>query len=157
MAGQYNNNQNRSGGFNNNRPNNSGGGYNQGRENRGNDRPQATIPTIDLDYIKNPKLFDETAKEVAQKISKTKSTQMRNFYDYVLDLYEQSKSQTKPFAEVLPFVKMLNSKVAYSKSRGHSSDEFVLMIQECIKQVDTAEKLKIFKLFFEAVIGFSKK
>ena len=54
-------------------------------------------------------------------------------------------------------MKMLNSKVAYSKSRGHSSDEFVLMMQDCIKQVDSKEKLEIFKLFFEAVIGFSKK
>lgn len=129
------------------------GGYNKGSNSSG--KPQTTIPTIELDYIKNPKLFDETAKDVAQKISKTKSTQIRNFYDYVLELYGQS--QTKPFAEVLPFVKMLNSKVAYSKSRGHSSDEFVLMIQECIKQVDSPKKLEVFKLFFEAVIGFSKK
>lgn len=124
-------------------------------KNGGFDKPQVTIPKIVLDYINNPNLFDETAKEIANKISKTKSTQIRNFYDYVLDLYEQSK--IKPFNEVLPFVKMLNSKVAYSKSRGHSSDEFVLMMSDCIKQVDTKEKLEIFKLFFEAVIGFSKK
>ena len=143
------NNQNRSNGFNNN------GGYNKGGNSGGYDKPQATIPSIELDYIKDPKLFDETAKEVAQKISKTKSTQMRNFYDYVLDLYDQS--QAKPFTEVLPFVKMLNSKVAYAKSRGHVNDEFVLMIQECIKQVDSPKKLEIFKLFFEAVLGFSKK
>ncbi len=141
MDRQYNNNQNRS---------------TQGGQNRGSDeRVQATIPEIELDYIKNPKLFDETAKEIAQKISKTKSTQIRNFYDYVLDLYSQSR--TKPFEEVLPFIKMLNSKVSYSKSRGHSSDEFVLMIQECIKQVDSPKKLEVFKLFFEAVLGFYKK
>ncbi|MCT7597230.1 type III-A CRISPR-associated protein Csm2 [Aliarcobacter butzleri] len=133
-----------------NKPNNNG--YNKGS---GYDKPQATIPTIILDYINNPNLFDETAKEVSLKISKTKSTQIRNFYDYVLDLNQQSK--VKPFSEVLPFVKMLNSKVAYSRSRGHSTDEFVLMMQNCIKQVDSKEKLEIFKLFFEAVIGFSKK
>lgn len=157
MAGQYNNNQNRSGGFNNNRPNNN----TQGGQNRGgNERVQATIPTIELDYIKDPKLFDETAKSVIEKITQnrrpeTKSTQMRNFYEYVLDLYDQS--QNKPFEDVLPFVKMLNSKVAYAKSRNHVNDEFVLMIQDCIKQVDSPKKLEIFKLFFEAVIGFSKK
>ena len=128
---------------------------NQGHKSAGFDKPQATIPTIILDYIKHPNLFDEIAKEVALKISKTKSTQIRNFYDYVLDLNQQSK--VKAFSEVLPFVKMLNSKVAYSKSRGHSSDEFVLMMQDCIKQVDSKEKLEIFKLFFEAVICFSKK
>ncbi|MBD3843158.1 MAG: type III-A CRISPR-associated protein Csm2 [Campylobacterales bacterium] len=151
MAYQGNN---RNGNYHNNnqRPNNNQGGQNRGG---GYDKLQATIPQIKLDYIENPKLFDETAKELAQKVSKTKSTQIRNFYEYVLDLYEQS--QSKPFSEILPFVKMLNSKVAYSKSRGHSSDEFVLMIQECIKQVDSPKKLEIFKLFFEAVIGFSKK
>ena len=134
---------------------NKSNGYSQDRKGGGYDKPQVTIPIIILDYIKNPNLFDETAKEIANKISKTKSTQIRNFYDYVLDLYEQSK--IKYFNEVLPFVKMLNSKVAYSKSRGHSSDEFVLMMNDCIKQIDTKEKLEVFKLFFEAVIGFSKK
>ena len=80
---------------------------NQGHKSGGFDKPQATIPTIILDYIKHPNLFDEIAKEVALKISKTKSTQIRNFYDYVLDLNQQSK--VKAFSEVLPFVKMLNS------------------------------------------------
>ncbi len=149
--GQFNNQQR--GGYNNSRPNN-----NQTRD--GGDRPQATLPTIILDYTKDVELFNTTAQSVAQKIAQnkrpeTKSTQMRNFYDYVLDLYEQSK--TKQFPDVLPFVKMLNSKVAYAKSRSHVNDEFVLMIQECIKQVDSPKKLEVFKLFFEAVIGFSKK
>ena len=129
--------------------------YSQDKKGGGYDKPQVTIPAIVLDYVNNPNLFDEVAKEIANKISKTKSTQIRNFYDYVLDLHQNS--QVKPFNEVLPFVKMLNSKVAYSKSRGHSSEEFVLMIQECIKQVNSKEKLEVFKLFFEAVLGFSKK
>ncbi|MCK9162439.1 MAG: type III-A CRISPR-associated protein Csm2 [Arcobacteraceae bacterium] len=118
------------------------------------ERSQTTISKIELDYIKNPNLFDETAKKIASEISKTKSTQIRNFYDYVLELYEDAKN--KPFNEVLPFVKMLNSKVAYSLTRKHASPEFALMIQECVKQVNDVKKLEIFKLFFEAVIGFSK-
>ena len=134
---------------------NKSNGYSQDKKGGGYDKPQVTIPAIVLDYKNNPNLFDEVAKEIANKISKTKSTQIRNFYDYVLDLHQNS--QVKPFTEVLPFVKMLNSKVAYSKSRGHSSEEFVLMIQECIKQVNSKEKLEVFKLFFEAVLGFSKK
>ena len=143
-----------------------GGNYNNqgqqrsGGDNRGYDKPQATIPLITLDYTKDVELFNTTALSVAQKIAdnrrpETKTTQMRNFYDYILDLYTQS--QTKQFSEVLPFVKMLNSKVAYSKSRNHVNDEFVLMIQDCVKQVDSPKKLEVFKLFFEAVIGFSKK
>lgn len=129
------------------KPNNSGG-YNQ--------KTEVTITKIELDYIKDNNLFDETAKKVANEISKnTKTTQIRNFYDYVLELCENAKD--KPFNEVLPFVKMLNSKVSYAKTRKHVSEEFVLMINECVKQVNSKDKLDIFKLFFEAVIGFSKK
>ncbi|KIM08334.1 MAG: hypothetical protein KU29_04415 [Sulfurovum sp. FS06-10] len=115
---------------------------------------------IVLDYIKDAELFNKTAQDCVVRLSsskpETKSTQMRNFYEYVLDLYEKSKNE-KNFDEILPFVKMLNSKVAYAKSRGHINDEFVSMIKECVTQVTTAEQLRVFKLFFEAVIGFSKK
>lgn len=147
-------------GNNQSRGTNAHGGYSKGG-NGSYDKPQATIPNIVLDYTKDIELFNKTAQDVASKIAQnrrpeTKSTQMRNFYDYVLELYEKSKSNIH-FSEILPFVKMLNSKVAYSKSRSHVNDEFVLMIQECVKQVDTPKKLEIFKLFFEAVIGFSKK
>jgi len=129
------------------KPNNSGG-FNQ--------KVQVAITKIELDYIKDNNLFDETAKKIANEISKnTKTTQIRNFYDYVLELCKDAN--IKPFNEILPFVKMLNSKVAYAKTRRHVSEEFVLMINECVRQVNSKDKLEIFKLFFEAVIGFSKK
>ena len=124
------------------------------------DKPKISLPVLILDYTKDVELFNETAKKVANLIAQnrrpeTKATQMRNFYDYVLDLYTQSKN--KPFNEVLPFVKMINSKVAYAKSRNHVNDEFVEMIKICVNQISTQKQLEIFKLFFEAVIGFSKK
>ncbi|MDD3769919.1 MAG: type III-A CRISPR-associated protein Csm2 [Sulfuricurvum sp.] len=112
-------------------------------------------PELILDYVQNPELFNETASKWAQFVSRTKSTQIRKFYDYLLDL--QVKSQTASFGEILPFVKMLNSKAAYSQTRGHASYEFVQMVNACVKQVNTKEQLDTFKLFFEAVIGFSKK
>ena len=125
-----------------------------------NNQVKVTLPSIVLDYTKDVELFNETAKKVASLIAQnrrpeTKTTQMRNFYDYILDLYEQSKNKT--FNEVLPFVKMTNSKVAYAKNRNHVNDEFVEMIKICINQISTPKQLEIFKLFFEAVIGFSKK
>ena len=112
-----------------------------------------------LDYSKDVELFSKTAQEWAQKVSKTKSTQMRNFYDYVLKLQEKSsfKEENAFRAEILPFVKMLNSKVAYANSRKVASNEFVEMINDCVSQVNTQKSLETFKLFFEAVLGFSKK
>ncbi|WP_169940360.1 type III-A CRISPR-associated protein Csm2 [Campylobacter sp. RM15925] len=125
------------------------------KDNSFNNKPKSVLPPIVLDYKTNPNLFDETAKAVADKISETKPTQIRAFYDYILNL--EQRSNTQNFNEILPFVKMLNSKAAYSNARKHSSNEFVEMINVCVRQVNSKDSLKVFKLFFEAVIGFSKK
>ena len=109
---------------------------------------------IVLDYTKDDELFSKTAKEWAEKINKTKHTQARNFYEKVLEL--EAMSKTHEWNEVLPFVKMLNSKVAYGVSRKVVSYEFQEMMESCIKQVHKPKDLKVFKLFFEAVLGFFK-
>jgi len=111
---------------------------------------------INLDYsVKgNENLFDTVAKEWAESISGTKKTQARNFYDKVLNL--ELKSKKEEWSNVLPFVKMLNSKVAYGISRKVVSDEFQKMMTQCISQVETKEDLARFKMFFEAVLGFFK-
>ncbi|WP_298025106.1 type III-A CRISPR-associated protein Csm2 [uncultured Campylobacter sp.] len=115
-----------------------------------------SLPPIVLDYKKDPNLFDETARKVAELVSAgTKATQIRAFYDYIIGL--EQRSNIGDFSEILPFVKMLNSKAAYSNARKHSSSEFVEMINKCVAQVKTKDDLRVFKLFFEAVIGFSKK
>jgi len=121
------------------------------------------MKNIVLDYTKDTELFNETAREWAEAICgdgrdcRVKSTQLRNFYDKVMELLDEVEKEHKPFEEVLPFVKMLNSKVAYAQTRKHVTREFVDMMQQCIKQVDSPEKLKVFKLFFEALIGFYPK
>jgi CRISPR-associated protein Csm2 len=113
--------------------------------------------------MEDKNLFDATANAWAREICgsgrdcRVKSTQLRNFYDKVMDLLDQVEKEKKPFEEVLPFVKMLNSKVAYARTRGHVSNEFVEMMNQCIAQVDSEKSLKTFKLFFEAVIGFYPK
>lgn len=110
---------------------------------------------IKLDYSTQPDLFDGIAKKAAIEISKTKTTQMRNFYEYVLDLLAKSSDENFK-TEILPFVKMLNSKVAYSNSRKYVSNEFADMIKQCIEQIQNKKDLQTFKYFFEAVLGFSK-
>ena len=118
---------------------------------------------IVLDYTKDIELFNETAKKWAEKICNSrgrnycnvKSTQLRNFYEKVMELEERASKE--PFEEVLPFVKMLNSKVAYAEARGNVSNDFVDMMNQCIAQVNDVDSLKRFKLFFEAVIGFYPK
>ena len=117
---------------------------------------------IVLDYKKDTELLNETAKKWANDIGGgVKNTQIRKFFDQVLELNNKAKHSDDFDGEVLPFVKMLNSKVAYASSRNSAGGKlinkaFVDMMNSCIKQVDSKESLEVFKLFFEAVIGFHK-
>lgn len=122
---------------------------------------------IELDYTKDVELFNKTADSWAGKIGNGKggvqNTQMRKFYDQVLNLQQKAKQiNEKDFqSDLLPFVKMLNSKVAYASTRSSGggkivNSEFVNMMSSCINQVGNEKDLNTFKLFFEAVIGFHK-
>jgi len=109
--------------------------------------------------LQDKELLNEVAKEWADKIERgTKKTQVRNFYDKVLELENEIKEND--FESVYPFIKMLNSKVAYGVSRKVVSKEFENMFNECLKQIELNDKgeqtFKNFKLFFEAVVGFYK-
>ncbi len=131
---------------------------NQGYSNNKREVIVLPLPEIILNFKKDPELFNETAKKCAEIIFKaqkeTKETQIRKFYDELLSLNQRAKTQN--WEDVLPFVKMLNSKVSYAKARKVTSEEFVRMISSCVTQVNTKEELEIFKLFFEAVLGFYK-
>ncbi len=122
---------------------------------------------ITLDYTKDPELFNKTADSLAKKIGTgkggVKNAQIRKFYDYVLEWNKKAKHITEDeFREnVLPFIKMLNSKVAYASTRSSGGGKlvnqaFVEMMHSCISQVNSKKDLETFKLFFEAVIGFHK-
>ena len=122
---------------------------------------------IVLDYTKDSELFNKTAKKMAENIGVGKggvqNTQIRKFYDKVLELNDKAKSvDDEEFNnEILPFIKMLNSKVAYASQRNSGGGKlvnksFVDMMDTSINQIRTKKDLNTFKLFFEAVIGFHK-
>ena len=122
---------------------------------------------IELDYTKDVELFNKTALSWAEKIGTGKggvqNTQIRKFYDQVLNLQQKAKQMSdEDFqSDLLPFVKMLNSKVAYASTRNSGGGKivnktFVDMMSSCINQVSNKKDLNTFKLFFEAVIGFHK-
>jgi len=135
-----------------------------------NNRPQKTLPKIDLSFkfeskdgkeimkINDTELFGKTAESWAEAINRTKKTQARNFYDKVLELEKEIKE--KDFESVYPFIKMLNSKVAYAVNRRVVSQEFQDMMNQCLSQISADKKgkqtFKNFKLFFEAVLGYFK-
>jgi len=140
---------------------------NHSHKHHSNQKPhQANLPKIDFDYEKNPQLFGTTAQKWAEKLETeskhqiNKSSQIRQFYDKVLELYEKSQNvenDDEYKRKVYPFVIMLNSKAAYAKTRGKVSETFVKMINSCVEQTNSKKGMETFKLFFEAVIGFYPK
>lgn len=147
--------------------NNSGGRSEYG------ERPANSIESLDTSRIQfkqiTADLFDAVAKQTAQNIAanakSNKPTQLRKFYDEIV-MWDQKITLTpnKPekLAECLPFIKMLNAKVAYAEGRktsgqGLVDSNYVTLISTCLQQVDSPETLHTFKLFMEAFMGFYKQ
>jgi len=109
------------------------------------------------------KTFDITAQKwslvIANADRGVEKNQLRNFYDMVLKLYEKAQNANNDEfkKKVLPFIKMLNSKVAYAKTRGVCGDNFEILMKESINKVSTPEELQNFKYFLESIIGFMPK
>ena len=109
-------------------------------------------------------LFGEEAKRVAQLLNDgygadIKTTQFRQFYEKILELNEKAQGlNEKDFKiKILPFLKLLNSKVQYSKSRRHCGERFEKMMDRSINAVGSAQELQNFKYFMEALIGYMPK
>jgi len=110
-------------------------------------------------------LFGDEAKRVANLLNDggfradISTTQFRQFYEKILELNDKAQGLSVPEFEVkvLPFVKLLNSKVQYSKSRRNCGERFEEMMDKSIKAVNSVEELQNFKYFLEAVIGYMPK
>lgn len=87
------------------------------------------------------------------------TTQFRKFYEKILELNDKAQGLTQERfeIEILPFLKMLNSKVEYAKTRELVGQNFVNLFRNCIKNVNTASELQNFKYFLEAIIGYMPK
>jgi CRISPR-associated protein Csm2 len=117
------------------------------------DKAQNIADELNKDYIYkyNKKLGKEEKKE-----QKTSITQFRKFYERVLELL--SKATEKDFdIKTKPFIKMLNSKVAYARSRENIGENFVALMNQSIDKVNSYEELKNFKYLLESIIGYMPK
>ena len=109
------------------------------------------------------KLFGDEAKRIANLLNDggyrvdISTTQFRQFYEKILELNDKAEGNEKFSVQVLPFVKLLNSKVQYSHSRRNCGEQFVRMMEKSIANVNSAEELKNFKYFLEAIIGYMPK
>jgi CRISPR-associated protein Csm2 len=115
------------------------------------------------EQIIDPKLYSDTAEELAKKISNVdrkvnKTTQIRKFYDEVLRLNIEAKTDTddKKWNTLESLVNMLVAKAAYAQGRKLVSDGFVSFMRDSVKQIQDKNDLNIFANFFEAFMGFYK-
>ncbi len=110
-------------------------------------------------------LFGDEAKRVAELLNDgsykadISTTQFRQFYERILELNDKAQGLSIPEFEVkiLPFIKLLNSKVQYSKSRRNCGAKFEIMMEKSIKAVNSEVELQNFKYFLEAIIGYMPK
>ncbi|CAA6826706.1 MAG: Unknown protein [uncultured Sulfurovum sp.] len=124
------------------------------------------MKNFDPDFNNTEKLanlFGDEAKRIANLLNDggyrvdISTTQFRQFYEKILELNDKAEGNEKFNVEVLPFVKLLNSKVQYSHSRRNCGEKFVMMMEKSIAKVNSAEELQNFKYFLEAIIGYMPK
>lgn len=146
------------------------GGFGQGPRGGGGPPRQEEVPTIDVSAVTlkapAPELFDEVAKAAAKTVSenrkRNKPSQIRKFFDELvmweskLGSIRDGEERNARFREYLPFIRMLNAKVAYAEGRELVDRNFQALLGHCLKQVDDPATLRAFKLFFEAFLGYYK-
>ncbi len=130
--------------------------------NNRHERSRATINTDDIDLkTVSADLFDKTAKQKAEVIAgdtkSNKPTQLRKFYDEIVMWEAKSSQHPDKFAEFLPFIRMLNAKAAYAKGRKLVNEDYVILLNACLQQVECDKTMRHFKLFMEAFMGFYKE
>lgn len=110
----------------------------------------------------DPELFNGIARTAAKEVASggdrvNKATQLRKFYDEIVLWDNKVLLHPEKFDEYLPFIRMLNAKVAYAEGRKLVDHHFVNLLNHGLKQVVCAETLHTFKLFMEAFMGFYKQ
>jgi CRISPR-associated protein Csm2 len=110
----------------------------------------------------DPELFNGIARNAAKEVANggdrvNKATQLRKFYDEIVLWDNKVLLHPEKFDEYLPFIRMLNAKVAYAEGRKLVDHNFVNLLNNGLKQVVCAETLHTFKLFMEAFMGFYKQ
>ena len=96
-----------------------------------------------------------------QLVKKLSSTQIRKFYEQVLNL-KQKLDNGEDFRKILPYFKMLKAKANVAYQRDVINTNFKIFIEKNVDYVakgnleDMKKKFKVFCTFFEAVVAYAK-
>jgi len=116
-------------------------------------------------------LFSVKAEEIIKSISfkdnrgnekrELDKNQIRRFYNDVVVISSKinnAKDKELEFEKQLPYLNMINAKVAYSKARKLiTGDNFSDYIKKSIQQVNDLDDFKVFCSLFESVIAYFGK
>ena len=110
----------------------------------------------------DPELFNSIARDAAKNVAaapreRNKSTQLRRFYDELCLWDLRITQQPEKFSDYLPFIRMLNAKVAYAEGRKLVDRTYVNLLHHTLREVKDRESLAACKLFWEAFTGFYKQ
>jgi CRISPR-associated protein Csm2 len=110
-------------------------------------------------------LFSVVAEQWAKKVgweengrqrNENRPSQLRKFYDELCMWDERVRVEPQKFAEFLPFIRMLNAKVAYARGRKLVDDNYEKLVNRCLAEVTNPQTLRHCKTFFEAFMGYYK-
>lgn len=141
-----------------------GGGRHDGSRGGGQAKQTADIDLTRVRFAPrqalDADLFAAVAESCAQKIGedkkRNKPSQLRKFYDELGMWAERVRTEEEKFAEFLPFIRMLNAKVAYAKGRDLVDANYQALMNHCLKEVTDPDTLYLCKTFFEAFMGYYK-
>ncbi len=107
-----------------------------------------------------PKKDDHFVKKDYNKTQKEKKinnpAQIRKFYDEILNYYNKLKINPDRFEEYLPYINMINSKLAYAKARNLIGEKFESFISRCLALIKDQKDYEVFVKLFEAFLGYFK-
>lgn len=86
-----------------------------------------------------------------------KTTQIRRFFEELVIWDERcADKKSEEFSEVLPYIRLIRSKVAYSKGRKLITAGFADVLSHLVEKINSPKTLKNARLFMEATIGFRR-
>lgn len=91
------------------------------------------------------------------------SSQLRKFYhefkriERTIIMQTSRENKEAKFLEQLPFIRLIKSKANYAKESEHIRQDFLDFIKSGIDSINDLKDFEAFLIFFEAVVGYSKK
>ena len=112
----------------------------------------------------DPKLYSDIADAAAQIVAgdrgvrnpRNKPSQLRRFYDELVNLADKVGANAQKFEEQRPFIQMMKAKVAYAKGRDKVDDNFRALLCRVVDQTTDVDTLRQARLFMEAFMAFYK-